>query len=113
MTAKIFLKLPLVKMAKNYHNAVASLNISMRNLIIITTFSKGRLQTRNYFKSLESPEENLGKTGDEEVEDEVSLGGLEEMEHICQLTNLIANSLPLKPFLEPILTNIIILMIVV
>ena len=35
------------------------------------------------------------------------------MEHICQVTNLIANKQLLKPFIEPILTNVLIWMIVV
>ena len=43
---------PLVKIAKNYHSRVASLYVSMRNLIIITTYSKEKLKTRNSFKSL-------------------------------------------------------------
>ena len=33
------------------------------------------------------------------------------MEHICLLTNLIVNSQLLKPFIEPILTNVLIWMI--
>ena len=49
----------------------------------------------------------LGKTRDWEVEAGVSLGGLEQIEHICQLTNLIANSQLLKQFIEPILTNVL------
>ena len=59
----------------------------------------------------------LGKKGDWEVEPDVSLrvplGGLEEMEHICHLTNLTTNSQFLKLFIEPILTNVLIWMIVV
>ena len=53
----------------------------------------------------------LGKTGDRKVEAGGYLGGLEEMEHICQLTNLIANSQLLKLFIELILTNLLIWMI--
>ena len=40
---------PLIKIAKSYHNSVASLYIWMRNVIIITTSSKDILKTRNYF----------------------------------------------------------------
>ena len=56
MTAKIFLKYgelswedPLVKIAKSYHNGVASLYILMRNLIIITISSKEIVETRIFF----------------------------------------------------------------
>ena len=35
------------------------------------------------------------------------------MEHICQLTNLITNSQLLQPFVEPILMNVLMWMIVV
>ena len=55
----------------------------------------------------------LGKTRDRDVEAVFSVGELEEMEHICQVTNLIANKQLLKPFREPILTNVLIWMIVV
>ena len=48
-----------------------------------------------------------------EVEAGVSLEGLEEMEHICQLTKLTANSQLLKPFIESVVTNLLIWMIVV
>ena len=73
---------PLVKIAKSYHNGVAYLYISMRNLIIITTSSREILETRNLLKSCKI-ERYLGKTWDWEVEAGVSLGGLGEMEHIC------------------------------
>ena len=69
---------PLVKIAKTYHNRVASLYISMGNLITATS-SKEVLDTRNSLKILQ----NLGKKGGQDVEARVSLGGLEEMEHIC------------------------------
>ena len=48
-----------------------------------------------------------------QVEAVVSLGGLEEMEHICQLTNIITNSQLLKLFIEPILMNVLMWMIAV
>ena len=58
MTAKIFLKYgelswedPLVKIAKSYHNGVASLYIMMRNLIIIRISSKEIVETRNFFQN--------------------------------------------------------------
>ena len=38
---------------------------------------------------------------------------VEEMEQICQLNNLIADSQFLKPFTEPILTNVLIWMIAI
>ena len=91
---------------------VASLYISIRNLIIITT-SEEMLETRNFFFKICKIGRYLGKTGYREVEAGVSLGGLEEMERIWQLTNLIANSQLLKPLIEPILTNVLISMIVV
>ena len=78
----------------------------MRNLII-TTSSKEILETRNSLK--------IAKSGAILAKQEigVSLGRLDEMERICQLTNLIANSQLLKPFTEPISTNVLIWMIVV
>ena len=39
---------PIIKIAKSYHSGVASLYISIGNLIIITIFSKEILETRNY-----------------------------------------------------------------
>ena len=39
--------------------------------------------------------------------------GWEGMEHICVLANLITNSQLLKPFIEPISINVLILMTVV
>ena len=55
----------------------------------------------------------LAEQGDQEVEARVSLGGFEGMENICQKTNFIANSLLLKPFIELILINVLIWMIVI
>ena len=74
---------------------------------IITTSSKEILETRNFLKICKI-RKYLGKTGNREVDAGVSLLGLEEMQHICQLTNLIANSQLLKLFIEPILTNVLI-----
>ena len=45
---------PLVKIAKSYHNGVASFYILMRNLIMITTSSKEIMETRNSFKNLQN-----------------------------------------------------------
>ena len=50
----------------------------------------------------------MGKAGDWEVEAGVSLGGLEETEHICQLTNLITKSQLLKLLIEHILMSMIV-----
>ena len=58
----------------------------MRNLIIIATSSKEILETINFFQIPQNIGRYLGK-GDREVEAGVSLGGLKETEHICQLTN--------------------------
>ena len=74
---------------------------------IITTSSKEILETRNFLKICKI-RKYLGKTGNREVDAGVSLLGLEEMQHFCQLTNLIANSQLLKLFIEPILTNVLI-----
>ena len=74
---------------------------------IITTSSKEILETRNFLKICKIGK-YLGKTGNREVDAGVSLLGLEEMQHICQLTNLISNSQLLKLFIEPILTNVLI-----
>ena len=41
---------PIIKIAKSYHNGVASLYISIGNLIIIAIFSKEILETRNYLE---------------------------------------------------------------
>ena len=84
----------------------------MRNLIIITTSSKEIMETIIFFKNLQNWR-YLGKTGDWEVKARVSLEVLEEIEHSCELTNLIANNQLLKLFREPILTNVLIWMIVV
>ena len=70
------------------------------------------VETRNSFKHLQNREiswqnRRLGGWGRSS-----SLGRLEEMEHICQLTNLIANSQLLKSFIEPISTNVLIWMVV-
>ena len=70
------------------------------------------LETWNCFKKICQVGRYLGKTDAREFEAGVSLGGLKEMEHICQPTNLIANSQLLEPFIEPIL-NVLIWMIVV
>ena len=53
----------------------------MKNLIIITTSKEipGTIKICKIGRY-------LGKTGDREVEAGGSLGGMEEMEHICQLT---------------------------
>ena len=61
-------------------------SIMMRNLIIIATSSKEILETINFFQIPQNIGRYLGK-GDREVEAGVSLGGLKETEHICQLTN--------------------------
>ena len=53
----------------------------------------------NFFQILQNIGRYLGKEGDREVEAGVSLGGLEEMEHICQLTNFITNSQLSKLFI--------------
>ena len=108
---------PLVKIPKSYHNGVASLNISMRNLIIIiiiiiTISFKEILETRNSLKNVQNREiswqnKRSGCWGS------IFRGRVGEMEHICQVTNLIANKQLLKPFIEPILTNVLIWMIVV
>ena len=47
---------PFLKIAKNYHNAVGSLNILMINLIIVTTSSKKLLRTRNSSNNLQNQE---------------------------------------------------------
>ena len=59
----------------------------MKNLIIITTSKEipGTIKICKIGRY-------LGKTGDREAEAGGSLGGMEEMEHICQLTNFIAIS---------------------
>ena len=44
---------PIIKIAKSYHNGVASLYISIGNLIIII-FSKEILETRNYLNILQN-----------------------------------------------------------
>ena len=64
----------------------------MRNLII--TFSK----------------KLFSKSGEEirRLRQEFPWGDLQGMEHVCQLTNLIANSQLLKPFAGPILINVLI-----
>ena len=49
----------LVKIAKNYHNVVGSLYISIINLILITTSCKELLKTRNAFKNLQKVEISL------------------------------------------------------
>ena len=74
---------------------------------IITTSSEEIMETRNFLKICKIGK-YLGKTGNREVDAGVSLLRLEEMQHICQLTNLIANSQLLKLFIEPILTNVLI-----
>ena len=61
--------------------------ITVRNLIIIATSSKEIPETINFFQILQNIGRYLGKEGDREVEAGVSLGGLKETEHICQLTN--------------------------
>ena len=76
---------PLVKIPKSYHNGVASLNISMRNLIIIiiiiiiiiTISFKEILETRNSLKMCKIGR-YLGKTRDRDVEAVFSVGGLEK-----------------------------------
>ena len=84
----------------------------MRNLILITSFSKEILETRNFLEICKIGR-YLGKAGDREVEGGVSQGKMEKMEHIYQLTSLIANSQLIKPFTEPILMNVLNWMIVV
>ena len=81
-------------------------SIMMRNLIIIATSSKEILETINFFQIPQNIGRYLGK-GDREVEAGVSLGGLKETEHICQLTNLITNSQLSKLFIEDILMNVL------
>ena len=61
--------------------------ITVRNLIIIAASSKEIPETVNFFQILQNIGRYLGKEGDREVEAGVSLGGLKETEHICQLTN--------------------------
>ena len=61
--------------------------ITVRNLIIIAASSKEIPETINFFQILQNIGRYLGKEGDREVEAGVSLGGLKETEHICQLTN--------------------------
>ena len=85
----------------------ASLYISMRNVIIITTFFKEIMETRNSFKEFQN-REICWKNRKSEVEAGVFLGDLEEMEHICQLAYLIANNQLLKPVIEPVLTTALI-----
>ena len=97
----------LVKIAKNYHNWIASLYVSMTNLIIITISSKLEILLKNCKIG-----RYLNKKEDRKVDAGVSLGGVEEMEHICELTNLIVNRQLLKLFINPILTNVLIWMIV-
>ena len=70
----------------------------MRNLII-TTSSKGILETRNSFEILQN-REYLDKTGDREVKAGVCLGGMEEMKHICQLWTITSADF-LAKFAEP------------
>ena len=65
----------------------------------------------NFFQILQNIGRYLGKEGDREVEAGVSLGGLEEMEHICQLTNFITNSQLSKLFIKHILMNVLMCMI--
>ena len=79
--------------------------------MIITTSSKEILETTNSLKICKIWK-YLGKT-DLKLKARVSLRELEEMKHICQLTNLITNSQLLKLFIEPILMNVWIWMIVV
>ena len=102
MTAKIFLNY-----CTGNEAGFASLYISMRNVIIITTSFKETMETRNSLKKLQS-REICWQNRKSDVEAEVSLGGLEEMEHICQLTYLIANNQLLKPVIEPVLTTALI-----
>ena len=61
--------------------------ITVRNLIIIAASSKEIPEIINFFQILQNIGRYLGKEGDREVEAGVSLGGLKETEHICQLTN--------------------------
>ena len=102
MTAKIFLNY-----CTGNEAGFASLYISMRNVIIITTFFKEIMETRNSFKEFQN-REICWKNRKSEVEAGVFLGDLEEMEHICQLTYLIANKQLLKPVIEPVLTTALI-----
>ena len=102
MTAKIFLNY-----CTGNEAGFASLYISMRNVIIITTFFKEIMETRNSFKEFQN-REICWKNRKSEVEAGVFLGDLEEMEHICQLTYLIANNQLLKPVIEPVLTTALI-----
>ena len=102
MTAKIFLNY-----CTGNEAGFASLYISMRNVIIITTFFKEIMETRNSFKEFQN-REICWKNRKSEVEAGVFLGDLEEMEHICQLAYLIANNQLLKPVIEPVLTTALI-----
>ena len=106
------LEKPLVEIAKNYHSGAASLDILIRNLIIKTITFKEILETRNSFKNLQNREiswQNMRSAGWGWSLPEM----VEEMEQICQLNNLIADSQFLKPFTEPILTNVLIWMIAI
>ena len=71
------------------------------------------VRTRNSFKYLQNREISWQNRKSGGWGRSSFLGRLEEMERICQLTNLIANSQLLKSFIEPnISTNILIWMIV-
>ena len=63
----------------------------MRNLVMITTSTKEIPET-NFLKKICESGRYLGKAGNQKVEARVSLGGLEEMEDICQLTNFITST---------------------
>ena len=85
----------------------------MRNLIIIKTSSKKLLKTRNSFENCKIGRYR-GKARHWEARQGKSLPGkFGRMEHICQLTNQIAYSQLLKPFIEPILMTVLTWIIVV
>ena len=79
----------------------------MRNMIIMTTSSKKLLKILlKILLTICKIQRYLGKTIDWEAR--VSLRQFEGVENICQLTNLIANSQLLKPFIESVSMNVLI-----